>query len=513
LHNKNCRLNKLWLRISNPTIESSSTPPVKVEVPSELPKNESCINQNAPEILEYFEKNDLKAKLQDKDTTILKATVDNVTQIPSATAIAPGMFKLDLEPLAPKLVHNREIYINYLNHTQEQADILQDILVKRTSKYGESNAITSSPLSNLLFFFVFMDDEMITLSDYLSNAPVKDFVNDVKSRCLCAICGNCMIAKTHACVNLVVTKMNESQKSKSVKKHKNQNVWKPTGNVFTDVGYKWKPIGRTFTIVGKSFPLNRITSTNIVPPKKTPSHSVKIQKQEIKVYSRKPKNVKNVGSSKISKIVQSKNANHSEPNHNWGSIATDISSSFSLVMTGTVRFGNDQIARIIGYGDIQLGNVIISRLSKDGLTRGIPRLKFQKDHMCSACALGKSKKSSHQPKAEDTNQEKLYLLHMDLCGPMHVTFCEFYVNVGISHQTSVARTPQQNGVVESLFMCLVSSKAYRKHLQAVKRIFQYLKGTIMGLSYSKDTDMSLTTYADADHAGCQDTRCSTSGSA
>ncbi|GJW38132.1 retrovirus-related pol polyprotein from transposon TNT 1-94, partial [Tanacetum coccineum] len=30
----------------------------------------------------------------------------------------------------------------------------------------------------------------------------------------------------------------------------------------------------------------------------------------------------------------------------------------------------------------------------------------------------KSKKSSHQLKAEDTNQEKLYLLHMDLCGLM-----------------------------------------------------------------------------------------------
>ncbi|GJW89636.1 retrovirus-related pol polyprotein from transposon TNT 1-94 [Tanacetum coccineum] len=37
-----------------------------------------------------------------------------------------------------------------------------------------------------------------------------------------------------------------------------------------------------------------------------------------------------------------------------------------------------------------------------------------------SCALGKSKKTSHQPKAEDTNQEKLYLLHMDLCGPMRV---------------------------------------------------------------------------------------------
>ncbi|GJU45157.1 retrovirus-related pol polyprotein from transposon TNT 1-94 [Tanacetum coccineum] len=182
--------------------------------------------------------------------------------------------------------------------------------------------------------------------------------------------------------------------------------------------------------------------------------------------------------------------------------------NFVSKFLGTVRFGNDQIARIMGYGDYQLGNVIISRvyyveglghnlfsvgqfcdadlevafrkntcfirnlegvdllsgsrdtnlytislddmlksslicllskasktkswlwhrrlshlnfgtlnkLAKDGLTRVIPRLKFQKDHLCSACALGKSKKSSHQPKAEDTYQETLYLLHMDLCG-------------------------------------------------------------------------------------------------
>ncbi|GJY40996.1 retrovirus-related pol polyprotein from transposon TNT 1-94 [Tanacetum coccineum] len=159
--------------------------------------------------------------------------------------------------------------------------------------------------------------------------------------------------------------------------------------------------------------------------------------------------------------------------------------------------------------------------SKDGLARGIPRLKFQKDHLCSACALGKSKKTSHQPKAEDTNQEKLYLLHMDLCGPMHVasingkryilvivddysrftwvrflktkdeapaaiikcikniqvrlkatvrnvrtdngtefvnqTLREWYENVGISHQTSVARTPQQNGVVERQNQTLVEA--------------------------------------------------------
>ncbi|GJZ35535.1 retrovirus-related pol polyprotein from transposon TNT 1-94, partial [Tanacetum coccineum] len=62
----------------------------------------------------------------------------------------------------------------------------------------------------------------------------------------------------------------------------------------------------------------------------------------------------------------------------------------------------------------------LNKLAKDGLARGIPKHKFKKDHLCLACALGKSKKSSHKPKDEDTNQEKLYLLHMDLCGPMRV---------------------------------------------------------------------------------------------
>ncbi|GJR78807.1 integrase, catalytic region, zinc finger, CCHC-type containing protein [Tanacetum coccineum] len=63
----------------------------------------------------------------------------------------------------------------------------------------------------------------------------------------------------------------------------------------------------------------------------------------------------------------------------------------------------------------------INHLARHGLVRGLPKLKFKKDHLCSACAMGKSKKKPHKPKSEDTNQEKLYLLHMDLCGPMHVT--------------------------------------------------------------------------------------------
>nr|GEV74505.1 hypothetical protein [Tanacetum cinerariifolium] len=52
-----------------------------------------------------------------------------------------------------------------------------------------------------------------------------------------------------------------------------------------------------------------------------------------------------------------------------------------------------------------------------------------------------------------------------------------------------------------------------KHIHVVKRIFRYLRGTVnQGLWYPKDSSIALTAFADADHAGCQDTRRSTSGS-
>nr|GFA94345.1 retrovirus-related Pol polyprotein from transposon TNT 1-94 [Tanacetum cinerariifolium] len=62
----------------------------------------------------------------------------------------------------------------------------------------------------------------------------------------------------------------------------------------------------------------------------------------------------------------------------------------------------------------------LNYLARHGLVRGLPKLKFEKDHLCSACSMGKSKKKPYKTKSEDTNQEKLYFLHMDLCGPMRV---------------------------------------------------------------------------------------------
>ncbi|GJT43961.1 retrotransposon protein, putative, ty1-copia subclass [Tanacetum coccineum] len=66
----------------------------------------------------------------------------------------------------------------------------------------------------------------------------------------------------------------------------------------------------------------------------------------------------------------------------------------------------------------------------------------------------------------------------------------------------------------SICMCArYQARPTEKHLNAVKRIFRYLKGSVhRGLWYPKDSSFALTAFADADHAGCQDTRRSTSGS-
>nr|GEZ53195.1 retrovirus-related Pol polyprotein from transposon TNT 1-94 [Tanacetum cinerariifolium] len=121
-----------------------------------------------------------------------------------------------------------------------------------------------------------------------------------------------------------------------------------------------------------------------------------------------------------------------------------------LKFLGTVKFGNDHVAKIMGYGDYQIRNVTISRASKTKSWlwhRHLSHLNFG--------AINHLARKTHKPKSEDTNQEKLYLLHMDLCGPMHNgtefvnhTLRDYYEEVGISHETLVACSPQQTGVVE-----------------------------------------------------------------
>ncbi|GKA54043.1 retrovirus-related pol polyprotein from transposon TNT 1-94, partial [Tanacetum coccineum] len=441
------------------------------------------------------------------------------------------------------------------------------------------------------------------------------------------VCNGCMLSDNHdLCVLNFINNVNARVKSKSVKKSSKRKVWKPTGKVFTNIGYIWRPTGRTFTIVGNVCPLTRITTTTEVPLRKPTALENETPKPIVTlVYSRKPRKSKTnvpVSKSKVVQIVlwylDSGCSKHMTGDR---SQLTNFINKF----LGTVKFRNDHVAKILGYGDYQIGNVTISRvyyveglghnlfsvgqfcdsnlevafrqhtcfirnlegvdlltgsrgnnlytlslgdmmasspicllskasktkswlwhrrlshlnfgainhLARHGLVRGLPKLKFEKDHLCSACAMGKSKKKPHKPKSEDTNQEKLYLLHMDLCGPMRVTSVngkkyilvivddyslftwvkclrskdkapdfiikflkmiqvrlkvpiqrirtdngtefvnqtlrEYYEKVGISHETFVSRSPQQNGVIE---------RRNRTLIEAARTMLIYAKASL-----------------------------------
>nr|GEV84423.1 hypothetical protein [Tanacetum cinerariifolium] len=243
-----------------------------------------------------------------------------------------------------------------------------------------------------------------------------------------------------------------------------------------------------------------------------------------------------------------------------------IQNDKSEIVYGTVRFGNDHIAAILGYGDLKWGNITITgvyfieglghnlflvafrrntcfiryldgvdllngnrstnlytinlydmasaspiclmaratptkswlwhqrlshlnfdtinNLAKNNLVSGLPKFKYAKEHLFPSCEQEKSKRASHPPKPVSNSKQRLHLLHMDLCGPMRVASIneviknflkkiyvrlqapviivrtdngtkfrnhvlkEYFDSVGITHETSAAKTPRQNGVVK-----------------------------------------------------------------
>ncbi|GKE09188.1 retrovirus-related pol polyprotein from transposon TNT 1-94, partial [Tanacetum coccineum] len=184
----------------------------------------------------------------------------------------------------------------------------------------------------------------------------------------CVKCNGCMLSHNHdLCVLDFIKNVNARKKSTSVNKYSKRKVWKPTGKVFSKIGYIWRPTGRTFTIVGNVCPLTRITTTTEVPHKIPSASDNKAPKPVITlVYSRKPRKSKtNVPISK-SKVLKSVFANKKEPSPSWGSIVSDVpSSSLDECRSSklfSVKFRNDHVAKILGYGDYQIGNVTISRV-------------------------------------------------------------------------------------------------------------------------------------------------------
>nr|GEV50525.1 putative ribonuclease H-like domain-containing protein [Tanacetum cinerariifolium] len=155
---------------------------------------------------------------------------------------------------------------------------------------------------------------------------------------------------------------------------------------------------------------------------------------------------------------------------------------------------------------LHLNFATINNLVKNNLVQGLPKMKFEKDHLCSACEQGKIHQKHHKSKTDFASNKPLYLLHMDLCGPMRLesingkryvlviiddysrytwrvrtnngtefknkTLAKFFDEVGISQQFSAARTPQHNGVVERRNRTLVEAARTMPTLQTYHCFFE-----------------------------------------
>nr|GEW47317.1 integrase, catalytic region, zinc finger, CCHC-type, peptidase aspartic, catalytic [Tanacetum cinerariifolium] len=492
--NHNCRLNKLS---GYPTIESSS-PPVRVEVPSELPKKRTTPNA----LTEGIQRSNSCEKCLNLDAEFSKSKQAYNDLLNIYSQLGKHCISLEVSmQLKQEVFQNNESCVCQnapkIPEYFEKNDLKAQLKDKYMTVFEQAKA--KQPLDNELEFICKHAKRIQELLVY------------VQDSCPSAI----RLSET----KLVVTKMNERKKSKSTKKHKKQNVWKPTGYVFTEVGLKWKPTGRTFTIVGNSCPLTRFTSTNVVPPKQLTSHSDEMQKPEIKVYCRKPKNVKHIGSSKISKIVESKNANHSEPNHTWGSIATDIPSSSSFVMigcpdctmvSGLRMFKTHDRESLFAHELFQEAAVPRAKVLADSLvsisisqdapsTNNVFLIKLKWIYKIKTDESGGVIKNKAQLVAQGFRQEKdikTAFLNGELKEEVYVSQPEGFVDQdNPSHVYKLKKA------------ILTVSNKHHVHGMICCQAFLSLNSSL------KDTDMSFTAYADVDHAGCQDTRRSTSGSA
>ncbi|GJU92451.1 hypothetical protein Tco_1304874 [Tanacetum coccineum] len=365
---------------------------------------------------------DLNAKLQEQGLVITalkndlrklkgKALVENAV---TKHTIDPNILKINVQPVAPILLNNKTSHSDYLKYTQEQAAILNEIelliIIRQTCpSINNPNekivAITpkidssSNLVSNKTALFSTrvkpstsasgLQPSGNTKKDKIKRPPNITQKNKVKanprnvrsslknkksivepqgtanvqhsklnanSELICVKCNGCMLSDNHDLC--VLNSVNDVRaKSKSIKKISKRKVWKPTGKVFTNIRYTWRPTSRTFIIVGNECPLTRITTTTEVSPRKpialeidTPNPVVTL------VYSRKPMKPKTtdfVGKTKKNKSIS---ANKKEPSKSWGSTVSDDPSS------SLTDCRNNQVAKIMGYGDYHIRNVTILRV-------------------------------------------------------------------------------------------------------------------------------------------------------
>ncbi|GJR84866.1 retrovirus-related pol polyprotein from transposon TNT 1-94 [Tanacetum coccineum] len=146
------------------------------------------------------------------------------------------------------------------------------------------------------------------------------------------------------------------------------------------------------------------------------------------------------------------------------------SQAFVEKFLGTVRFGNDQFAPILGYGDLIQGNVTIKR----SLLRRRPQ-------------------SQSFSVVSTQSQAKFFTVRTDRGTEfLNKTLHAYFKEEGIKHQTSIARTPEQNGVVERRNRSLV--EAARTMLSASKLPLSFWAEAVATACYTQNRSIIISTH-------------------
>ncbi|GJS34852.1 integrase, catalytic region, zinc finger, CCHC-type containing protein [Tanacetum coccineum] len=414
LHNKEYRLNTAFLvsfvQFYIVTVYSTT---VRVDVPSELPKK-----RTTPSALEEVEQAKVKQPL-DGD---LDLACKYATRIQELLVYVQDTCPNAITPSTKKVAGIPMNNCSTSNCGSKPSGNKKNDRISQTPSRNKKNKVKAQPRKV---------NKVNHVVKPVCDVDVKHSLSNANSKILCATCNKFIFdgVPDKCLLDLV---QNGNNRTKSAKKQKKQNIWKPTGHVFTEAGFKWKPTGRTFTIVGNSCPLLRFGNNQIA-------------------------RITGYGDYQLGNVIISRVYYVEGLGHNLFSVGQFCDADLKVAFRKNTCFirNLEGVDLLSGSCDTNLYTIylddmlksspicllskaskikswlwhhrlshlnfgMLNKLAKDGLARGIHRLKFQKDHLCSVCALGKRKKTSHQPKAEDTNQEKLYLLHMDLCSPMRV---------------------------------------------------------------------------------------------
>ncbi|GKA37811.1 hypothetical protein Tco_0724376 [Tanacetum coccineum] len=213
-------------------------------------KDESYVSQNVVEIHEYFQINDLKARLQDKDKTIckLKDTIKSLRKNTKEENMNHD--KCELEPIneelennVAKLLSENERLCNEINHVKQvnssnSSDSNTPVLSSTGVKCSTSNC-GSKPLGNKKNDMILKSpsknkknkvkaqprkaNKMNHVVKPVCDVDVKHSLSNANSEILCATCNKSMFDGVHdKC--LIDFVQNENNHTKSAKKHKKQNI-------------------------------------------------------------------------------------------------------------------------------------------------------------------------------------------------------------------------------------------------------------------------------------------------